>query len=135
MTNFIEGSGFYPPTFNNFTQTLSGQQNMGGTETFNLTLTERSQINAISMYYAQVSSTASTGTYTIEIKLGNSTLTQFTIGSASSGNGVYLDTLIQNTSITLEKGDNLSISVTAVSLAGGQGNHKYSIILFGSYVL
>jgi len=136
MVEFIEGSGFYPPTFNSFTGNISFQESVGAeTKTFSLTMTDRVELSSLSFFHEQISSLATVGTYQAVLYVGNNLVTQYSYSATSTGNAVYLDTLIQNTSITLNKGDVIKMTISSGDVGGGTGTQKGSITVFGKYVL
>lgn len=136
MVEFVSGSGFYPPTFNSFTGNVSFNQNvLEQTDTFSLTITDRVELSSVSLFHSQTSSGSSSGTYTVTLKFGTNLITSYSFPGTSAGNGVYLDTLIQNTSITLEKNEKITFTITGSGLAGGSGVQLGSITVFGKFII
>ena len=136
MVEFVEGSGFYPPTLNSFQGNISFDENIGNeTKVYSVTNTDRVELSSLSFFHAQTNSTSSGGSYTATLKIGPNIITEYTYSATSTGNATYLDTLIQNTTIVLEKNDILSMTITGTGLAGGQGTQKGSITIFGKYTI
>ena len=134
---FVEGSGFYPPTFNSFNANSTNTDVSIGNETVITTLTtsERVELSSLSLFHRMTSSNSAAGIYTCTLKISRSTVSIYVFSAMSSGVGTYLDTLIQNTTIILDKGDTISLTITGSSLAGGQGVHTVSLTAFGKYIL
>lgn len=137
MVEFVEGSGFYPPTFNSFNaNTGTSSQNIGNeTVTFTILIDDRVELTSLSFFHSMTATGSIAGSYTVNVRIGRSLITNYTFSATSSGIGTYLDTLIQNTSIQLNKNDTITFEITGSGLSGGQGTHVVSVTVFGKYVL
>lgn len=132
MVEFFEGSGFYPPTLNSFIQSAGGtSQLINNSElTFTITADDRVELSSLTLFHRHESG-GGTGNITVTVKIQTSIITNYVYAPA---NGIYLDTLIQNTSIVLNKNDKITFNI----LGSGQNTdsrHTISLVAFGKYVL
>jgi len=137
MVEFVEGSGFYPPTFNSFTGNAGeiGVSIGNETKTYTIMADDRVELSSLAFFHRMTSSNSSAGGYTVNIRLSNNLITSYVLGAQSADVGTYIDTLIQNTSIIMNKNDKLIFEIIGSGLSGGQGVHTISVTIFGKFVL
>lgn len=141
MAEFIEGSGFYPPTFNSVTIKAenTGLIGLSGTiHEFKIAAPDRMQISSLSYYYEQVSTTALPafgGTIDTYFEHQNTILFHFQHVPYPAGNGLYAQQTYDNQSFVLEKGETIGFRLVTAGGGGGSPTILITVQATGQYIL